>query len=436
MVRLRWLYNNPDITDSFNAYITNVNAPVIPSGTSDSVSITSPGFSISSATGTVGPPAFPTTPSLRRFLRRAPGEIARPVIVGQPAVVENREILWAVQVPVGWYKLIGESTTSSSGTTVADSGAFEITAGDTACFTDGTVPTTSQGSNQPEQTAIVPGTGGAPNKTGIIAGAVVGSLVGLAAIFGVFFMCVLRRKAARNQSSRPADAWGSVDSKDSRFRGMTGLPPGTPNRLSRNAEAMVAGRDLESDSFEEKGSSGGHSGNFSPEPPVFRRHSQSSQAMVLGPLSTRESRRSTLQSIPTNVTPTNATPIPSPYPHSDGHESNETAVASLATTGATTTRSNSVAKKPTRKPVPTYRPDSAQTPSKRNSEEDIPEADLGAQMISHSQRSDTVLLNAFPFEMEGAREVRFSAIWSEHSADMPLSQVHYLIPDPPAPPRR
>ncbi|KAH7104824.1 hypothetical protein BKA62DRAFT_425953 [Auriculariales sp. MPI-PUGE-AT-0066] len=415
-VTFNWFYNDQNIADSFNMYITNVGvsqAPYVPPSSSSSTSL-------SSRTGTLTSlPTIPTDPPSApvRFGRRA--DVTMPVILNQKAVVSPHSMSWQIQVPAGFYRLTGESTTQGSTTWISQSDRFNITAGDTSCF--GQV-TTSSGAETELPTGSAPL--GSSNKTGVIAGAVVGSIIGLIAMVALFFACVFfRRKNARpTPRPPPAAAWGQVNSQDSRHAGadgVRGLPVGSINRLSRNAEAMVD----DQESLEEKyaggsASSHGHSTGFSPEPPVFRRQSQTSQAFALGVLSTRDSRRSTIQSLPSTVTPTNATPMSSPIPpsESEGALSIDTAATSVPTVG----RSNSVAKKPLRKPVPAYRTSEVeQAASKHSNEEGRTQADLGAQMISNSQRSDSVLLNAFPFELDGAQ-----------------GQVHYLIPDPPVAPRR
>ncbi|KZV96998.1 hypothetical protein EXIGLDRAFT_833265, partial [Exidia glandulosa HHB12029] len=374
-VYLWWFYDPSfaqQLDDTFNLTITNVGVnqnPPPPATTTSGTTSSPSGISSASYPGSfpptnTGPPTatLPTQPpgetaSPLRLFRRA--DVTMQLVHDQAIVTANHWFFWkAINVPSGYYVLKAVSTTGSS-IPYIESPAFHIGQGSTSCFNTSTggagggagsgVPTGSDASQTDPATPIETASSGS-NKTGVIVGAVVGTLLGLLAVAGLFFLFALRRRQ-QNAPRGGSSAWGQVASTDSRAppKRTIGLPVGAVNRLSRNAEAAVG----DSDSIEEKymggggvsrsgtGSTGGHSTTaaFSPEPPMFRRHSQTSQAYPLGMLSTRESRRSTIQSIPTTVTPTNLTPLPSPSP--------------VPAPGAALSRATSNATKKTpRKPVP------------------------------------------------------------------------------------
>ncbi|EJD54797.1 hypothetical protein AURDEDRAFT_110280 [Auricularia subglabra TFB-10046 SS5] len=453
-VYLWWFYdpqfmNNPD---KFNLTITNVgvnqNPPPPPTSTTTTTIATTSDPTISSESDlgqlpTVGPPkaTLPVvTPPPGQPARRAEGDVTLLLVHDQPIFVKEHYFYWpAINVPSGYYVLKGVDTDARSTLPIEESATFFISPGDTSCFGSNSgggggqgSPSPTSGSNDNAQSGGPSTVSSGSNKSGIIAGAVVGALLGLLAVAGIFFLTALRRRHKANKA-RSGQAWGQVNSSDSQGGGRSravglGLPVGATNRLSRNAEAAVKD-EYGIDSMDEKYAGGvsrsgsgstGHSA-FSPEPPVFRRHSQASQAFPLGMLSTRESRRSTIQSIPTTVTP-NGTPLPSPSPVPAQGAVLSRSTSNVGATGA---------KKTPRKPVPAYDPaemsretlGGGSTPPKRSSTDaghsSAEAGDIGVQGMSSSQRTNSTVLSAFPFELDGAQ-----------------GQIHYLIPDPPVSPAR
>lgn len=433
------LYRSELQADAFNLTITNVGVdqdppPPATSTSSDAGSTTSsplsPSISSTSNPGTfpptflprpeptisgVPPPATlptqdPTTPipgTRRRLGRRS--DITRLLAHDLLIVQDNHYYFWPhIDVPSGYYVLKGVSTKGSS-IEYSDSSAFYIGAGSTACFTSPTGAPPSGGDNDTggsQSPVVIPS-----NRTGVIAGAVVGVVLGLLALSGLAFLFLVRRR--RRSGGASGGAWGHVSSNDSRRTRAIGLPVGPVRRLPHPADLPA---EYERESFDDEKDGGLNNGvrrsgsgstgrsaasALQPPRPTSEAYALSMLASQSHSQSHSQSRRSTLQSIPTTVTPTDAPPSP-------------VSPAALA-------RANSASgapRKAARKPVPVYDAADESRETLPSSETDFGLAPPGAE-LSSSLRSDTGLLSGIPFELDGAK-----------------GQVHYLIPDPPLPPSR